>query len=284
MEKPFVSCHFIGQLGNQLFIAAATLAYAWDYGARAIFPGLHEERYRLSYHRDRLFFRLDTSAPTRPFGKEYWQKYWFSPDRIPYCEEDLFLYGYFQSWKHFHHHREKLLSIFAPHPQMLEDLYRRYGDLIKHPCTVAVHVRTNSQKTHPFTPFLGLSYLRDSMEQFPGNAKFVVFSDRINWCKHHVPSLGKDCVFIEGTCPVEDLILMSMMKHTIMANSTFSWWGAYLNQNPGQKIVVPSIVSVGVPTDSLYFPEWTVIPAAIHPYPSDMCSYDKLSQSMDNND
>lgn len=284
MSNSVVSCHFIGQLGNQLFIIAATLSYAWDYGARAIFPGLHEERYRLSHNRDKLFFRLDASAPIGPFQKEFWQKYWFVPDRIPYYSENLFLYGYFQSWRHFHHHREKLLSVFAPHPDTVDYLQGKYGSLIRHPNTVAIHVRTNSKKTHEYTPFLGLNYIRSGMAEFPLDTKFVVFSDRINWCKRHLPSLRGDFTFIEGNDPVDDLILMSMMKSHIIANSTFSWWAAYLNQNPHQKIVAPSIVSIGAPTKDLYFPEWTVIPVTVEPYPSDMYAYDALSQSIDNND
>lgn len=280
----YVSCHLEGQLGNQLFTIAATLAYAWDYGATPIFPELHASRYRLSEHRDQIFFRLDTSLPKRPFTKQFWEKIWYSEERIPRETEDLALFGYFHSWKHFHHHREKLLEIFAPHPDTVKRLEEKYGELLKHPETVAVHVRTSMKKAHKLAPFLGVDYVKDAIQLFPKNAKFVVFSDRINWCKRHLPSLGIDFVFIEGGSAVDDLILMSQMKHQVIANSTFSWWSAYLNQNPRKKIVAPSITSFGAPTEHLYFPEWTVLPIDVKPYPEDMYDYDALSQSMDNNE
>jgi hypothetical protein len=284
MDRPIVSCEFLGQLGNQLFIIAATSSYAWDYNAIALFPGLHDPKNHISLHRDKLFFRMDSSSSPRPFMREFWEKYWFSPDKIPYCNEDLFLHGYFQSWIHFHHHRNKLLSLFAPHPTGVDYLYAKYGELLCSPNTVSIHVRTNCRRMHESLPFLGIEYIKNAMSVFPADSKFVVFSDRINWCKKHVSKLPGDFIFIEGNDEVEDLILMSMMKHHIIANSTFSWWSAYLNQNPNKKIVAPSITSIGASTEYLYFPEWIVIPVTIEPYPDDMCLYDAKSQSLDNND
>lgn len=284
MERSFVSCHFEGQLGNQLFTIAATLSYAWDYDAEPFFPELNESRYRLSLHRDRLFFRLNTSSLPRPHTKEFWEKIWYSAERISYTKEDLLLFGYFHSWKHFHHHREKLLKVFAPHPDHLEDLRKKYADLIDHPKSVAIHVRTSMRKVHNVMPFLGLGYVKDAIKLFGSDTKFVVFSDRIRWVKQHLSKESVDLVFIEGGDAVDDLILMSLMKHQVIANSTFSWWGAYLNENPNKKIIAPSIVSIGAPTENLYFPDWTVLPIRVEPYPEDMYSYDAISQSMDNNE
>ncbi len=284
MKDRYVSCDFIGQLGNQLFMIAATLSYAWDHQAIAVFPGLHDPNYRLSYNRDRLFFRLNTSLPPTPFVKEFCHTYWYPVHRIPYCEENLFLKGYYQSWRHFHHHRDQLLATFAPHSDTLDYLSKKYADLLAHPFSVAIHVRTYCLRDHKVLPFLGIDYVRDSMKQFPQHAKFVVFSDRINWCKHHFAQLEGDFVFIEGNDGVQDFALMSMMKHNIIANSTFSWWAAYLNQHEDKKVVAPALVYRAGPTEHFYCPEWIQIPVSLQPYPTDMCFYDKESQSCDNND
>ena len=112
-DLPLVTCEMKGSLGNQLFEVAATLAYAWDHGCVPIFPELNRDEFRLSYNRDNFFFRLDASDAPRPFSSFYEESFWLCSEKIPF-QKDLKLSGLFQSWKHFHHHRDQLLEVFAP--------------------------------------------------------------------------------------------------------------------------------------------------------------------------
>lgn len=286
-----VTCKLSGQLGNQLFEIATTLAYAWDYNAQPLFPDLNNEEDRLSYNRDRIFFRLNSSPLPRKMRKVFRESKWYSGMRIPY-QKDLKLVGFFQSWKHFDHQREKLLEVFAPAQADLDYLNKKYGDLLANSNTVAVHVRTFNKGWHQTKafPFLGLKYYRDAIKLFPKNSIFVVFSDRINWCKKHFAEFGGNFIFIEGNDGIQDLFLMSMMKHHIIANSSFSWWGAYLNRNPEKIVVAPQnwknpsfqVFPPPQPND-FYLDDWIVVTNQFdEPYPSDMTLYD-TSQSLDGN-
>ena len=70
---------------------------------------------------------------------------------------------------------------------------------------------------------------------------FYIFTNDIPWAEQHFQS--ESCCFIKGNTDKEsfrDMQLMSLCKHNIIANSTFSWWGAWLNQNRGQIVVAPS--------------------------------------------
>jgi hypothetical protein len=286
-QRPLVTCQFNGQIGNQLFIIAATLGYAWDYNATPIFPGLNTEKNRTSYNKNRLFFRLNDSASPRPFLHRFRERLWYCWEKIPF-QPDLFLDGYFQSWKYFHHHRNQILSVFAPSQFTINYIRNKYGELIDQPNTVAVHVRTAGKRLHEtrLQPFLGLNYYDSAMNRFPADSIFVVFSDRINWCKKHFPSLNRHFVFIEDNYGIEDLFLMSMMRHTIIGNSTFSWWGAYLNQHPDQIVIAPGFWC-GDPlpshTRDLFLPTWSVMPVPpFGPYPPDMYDYGE-TQSCDGN-
>ena len=288
-SKPLVTCQFYGQIGNQLFITATTLAYAWDHDMTPIFPGLHIEKNRTSYNKDRLFFRLDTSQPPRNFSSIFRETDAYSAERIPY-QKDVILDGYFQSWKHFHHQRTRLLEMFAPSEQTESILQTKYKDVLEHPKTVSIHVRTSGIRFHSTNqqPFLGFEYYEEAMNHFPEDSLFILFSDRINWCKKHFTERfpHKHFVFVEGNYGIEDLFLMSKCKHNIICNSTFSWWGAYLNQNPTKKVIVPDKWHSGGhpypnPKENLYLPNWIAVPYIFAPYPEDMYSYDENSQSCD---
>lgn len=275
-----------------MFIIAATLAYAWDNDAIAIFPDLNKADYRLSENRDSFFFRLDAPLESpRPFIYYFKEGIWHSSQKIPF-QPDQILYGYFQSWKHFHHHRDKILNIFAPSKSILDYLQTHYSDLIDHPNTVAIHVRTFNQYLHnsKIHPFMGLEYYKKAMDLFPEDALFVVFSDRINWCKIHFSNFNRPCIFIEEKDFVKELHLMSMMKHQIISNSSYSWWSAYLNQNPNQKVVAPrwwmhpDYYDFPPPQpNDFYLPHWQVVEENLTaPYPFDMTWYDD-TQSLDGN-
>ena len=66
---------------------------------------------------------------------------------------------------------------------------------------------------------------------------WYVFSDDVEWARDALP--GKNCIFIEDNSAVTDMFLMSCCRHNIIANSTFSWWAAWLNPNPGKIVVAP---------------------------------------------
>lgn len=293
---PFVSCYFQGQLGNQLFQVAATLAYGWDYNVIPIFPMLNDAQspYKLSYYRDKIFFRLNTSPFPRPIKHVFQEEtFQFPIKSIPFNPDQL-VKGFFGALQHFHHHRDKLLKTFKPSSSLKSQIYNKYSDLLNSESTVAVHVRTFNLTFHELGlfPFVGLNYYEQAMHLFPPGTLFVIFSDRINWCEKHFKErfLDKSMVFIKDNDEVFDLFLMSMMHHTIIGNSTFAWWGAYLNRNPNQMVVMPRcwtnpiLTSLIVPfNDSILALEnWILLDLKYdEPYPVDMGWYDTFSKSID---
>ena len=88
---------------------------------------------------------------------------------------------------------------------------------------------------------LDSEYYSKALEHIGGVGTIFVFSDDIEWCEKNINlGEGKKIVFVKDQSDVEDLWLMTKMTNNVIANSTFSWWGAYLNQNENKKVVAPS--------------------------------------------
>jgi len=114
--------------------------------------------------------------------------------------------------------------------------------------SVALHVRRGDylkdQKTMERYGLCSIDYYQAAIAHILAqveSAIFFVFSDDPAWVKEHL-SVGEGCTFVscKEIAPQEDLILMSLCKHQIIANSTFSWWGAWLNKNCDKIVVAPT--------------------------------------------
>jgi hypothetical protein len=101
--------------------------------------------------------------------------------------------------------------------------------LLALPHRTALHVRRGDYLTLPSShPTLPLDYYREAMTIF--EPPYLVFSDDLAWCREHLPQ--ETCVFVEHNRDYEDLFLTVMCDAHITANSTFSWWGAWLGGGP----------------------------------------------------
>ena len=172
--------------------------------------------------------------------------------------------GWFWSEKFFAHYKKRIIKLFQPHPEVVEMIKEKYALLLTHPKTVGVHVRTfcHDGPDHAFVR-LDWGYFRKAIQTFPRDAVFVVCSDDINSCKEHLGSLSKrrKIVFIENNPHYVDFYLLSICKHNIISNSTFSWWAAYLNKNPKKTVICPSIwyKNRHISMKDLFPSGWTVL-------------------------
>lgn len=243
--KPFVTAHLMGQFGNQLFIMAAAISLALDHGAVAIFPELTSTQvnplFQIPLNYEKVFYHLDTSPLPSEIECLYRELH-FSYDPIPY-HPNMNLVGWFQSEKYFAHHKEDIINLFSPHPEILDYLNNRYSTIIQHPQTVSIHMRTYAVEPVADQQFAYINYGREYVEKamalFPSDSLFVVFSNDMEWCKKELAGLSANLCFIEGEAHYYDFYLMSLCKHQIICNSTFSWWAAYLNRYPQKKVVAP---------------------------------------------
>jgi len=224
---------YYGWLGNQMFQFAATKALALHRGTEASFP-----QNRPNLHQ---VFRLDAlpklkyqAAPARYTEPHfhYDPVFWDQPDNTE-------LQGYFQSARYFSRWSTQIREAFA----LVEPADGRWvpdggwegNEWVSHE-RVSIHVRRGDYlnlKDHH--PPLGMDYYRAAMDLFPGE-RFVVFSDDTGWCRENFDA--RLCEFAEGTA-VEDLERMTHCSNHIIANSSFSWWGAWLGKNPDKKVVAP---------------------------------------------
>jgi hypothetical protein len=149
------------------------------------------------------------------------------------------LAGYFQSESYFAANATRLredVSLCAPLSPAAEALQR----IISAQPTVSVHVRRSDYLTakhlHTFAA-VEAGYYAKAAAGFAG-AAFMVFSDDITWCRDNLRLPGP-VTFAEGTPAHEDLMLMAACRHHIIANSTFSWWGAWLNPRTDKQVCAP---------------------------------------------
>jgi|GEM_PF-626309 len=257
-EKPFVSARIYGRLGNNLFQVAAASALAWDNGARAIFPDLSSNPESLAH----VFFRFDASnLPAKPSLVWNEPAYAYSP--IPYFP-DMELIGYFQSENHFKKYRERLLHLLSPHPKDLEYIRKKYYWLDEMPDTVGVQLRYYKREfpTESIYPQYGKDYLEKALSSFPASSIFVVSSDAIEYARGSMPAWAENAIFLEGEAPYIDLCVLSLCKHNVISNSSFGWWAAWLNQNPGKEVVCPALWMKDCPASVVCPPEWIQLEAA----------------------
>lgn len=223
-------------LGNLLFQIATCLSLAIDNNCKAIFPDLKNNKY--GDYKNNILHRIDISGDKSFVKSVYHEPHAHNYKKIKYTK-NMKMYGYFQSEKYFHHNRNKILEQLEPSDELLVYLNSKYPDYINKDNVVSLHVRrgdyVNLQDYHPL---LTIEYYEKALNIFDNIDNIVVFSDDINWCKNNL-KLDK-LKFVEDEKDYIEMYLMSMIKNNIIANSSFSWWGAWLNNYPDRKIVAPN--------------------------------------------
>ena len=239
--ESYVSSHLQGGLGNYLFQISAAYAISIrdnkklkiDISDIAI---VHSplELYSNNIFRNITFgeivnFELIHSSAHSPI----------SYLNIPIVNGNLKLDGYYQNEKYFKQYRNEILNLFKIDESTKNYLTEKYSD-IPFDNTCSIHVRRgNYVERQHFHPLQTVEYYKKSISIIGEKTLFLIFSDDIEWCKINLDFI-ENKKFISGNLDYQDLYLMSMCNHNITANSSFSWWGAWLNNNNNKKIVYPS--------------------------------------------
>jgi hypothetical protein len=158
----------------------------------------------------------------------------------------IYLRGYFQSEKYF---LDCKLSIFQQFifRNTTNDHLQLFLEKLNQQKTVALHIRLGDYlqpSTNSIMASFDLSYYKSSIEYIQkhvNDAIFLVFSDQIPLAKQLL-TIEANLLFVDASISKsadEDFVLMQSCQHQIIANSTFSWWAAYLNQKSGKIMVAP---------------------------------------------
>lgn len=225
-----------GRLGNQLWQIASTTGIARGQGERSAFP----------FWRYQPYFSVPGDL--------------FVDERHLVGSSDLGL-GYFQNLCHLQGVRDEIKDWFKPNPEVWEPLARRFSALLDLPHRTALHVRRGDYTDHSdLFVNLDVGYYRRAMALTQG--PYLVFSDDLDWCRRHLPG---ECIFMDRNRDYEDLFLMTTCHEHIIANSSFSWWGAWLANS--RRTVCPAywgdIFEGG--TDAFVPPAWIRIESIENP-------------------
>ena len=147
--------------------------------------------------------------------------------------QHVYLDGYWQSEKYFLDIRHELIA------EIDLSKIETAADAVAFPSenTVAIHVRRGDFINSKSSQALSIDYVQRAMREFGNNVDFMFFSDDINWCKDNFN--GDNLSFANNQSDLQDLKQMSEAAHNIIANSTFSWWSAWLNKNENQRVIAP---------------------------------------------
>lgn len=238
--------YLIGGLGNMMFKVAGTIGIALDNGTDCSFPNLTSHLNYLNGERNfnpslkhahsyyEIFSKIRTDfdnqkLPVISFPFHYEKKI---------IENDVIINGFFQSERYFINYRDKILEIFKIPDTIKETIDSKYSEILKGR-TASIHVRRGDYlKYQNHHPTQSLSYYHKSIELLNDKVDtFLIFSDDIGWCKENIK--GENILYIDNELDYIELYLMSLCDNNIIANSSFSWWGAWLNENPDKIVIAP---------------------------------------------
>jgi hypothetical protein len=238
-----ITVKLMGGMGNQMFQYAFGLAQA-----RRLWVGLQLDTTVLGGHRPYQLQQWGIDVPLveriTPTIREQGMPY--NPKLVEQIKNGDCLEGYWQSEKYFESIRINLRTVFSPKDGPSIRAEALYSDITK-PNSVAVHIRRGDYLLEPHKSFhgvlgweyykAGMNYIRERVE----NPKFFFFSDEPEWVREHFYtdfSLGEQIV-VESGLEAEDIYMMALCSHSIIANSSFSWWGGWLGNNQDRIVIAP---------------------------------------------
>ena len=218
-----------GRLGNQLFQISILIGYSKRYKCKW---GINNWEYR-------KFFKYNFPFYNQKSINKY-VYYNFEHKDVPNLGENVDFLGYFQSEKYFENCKNEIQKIFTPKEYIIKKIKEKsnikFGEK-----ECAIHVRRGDYVQS--NNFIGKEYYTKAIKRakYEGVEKFYILSDEISWCKDNF--IGKEFNFInlknnnlilsknrynDDINDIEDLFFITLFKNVIIANSSFSWWGAYL--------------------------------------------------------
>ena len=248
-----------GRLGNQMFQYAALRGIAAHHKYDWVVPsphGPHQTNYGLfdcfemTGVSENNFGLVPKNFPTHKASTGAFDEAFFNG-----CPDNCNIEDYFQTEKYFTHIKDEIKRDFqfrAEHLELCKNFISQIGDVI------FLHIRRgdyiNLQYYHPVCE---LEYYERALKKFDKDIPVLIFSDDIPWCSQqemfspdrfllseggeryaHV-HLDADGQMRHSLIPYIDLCLMSLCSGGIIANSSMSWWGAWLIENPTQPIIAP---------------------------------------------
>ncbi len=247
-----------GRLGNQMFQYAALRGIADKRGYEWKIPP-EDYQHTANYGLFETFEMSNVKEENIGFvnGQSVQENdHCFISEFFTECPDDISLDGFFQTEKYFNHISDQIRQDYTFKKGYLEPCKQYIDSLDKPP--IFLHVRqADNIGREQFHPILPISYFEECLQEFPEDTPCFVFTDDLAWCKSQdyfkqdrflfnenvqrysyvsMDGLGK----MQNTLlPQVDLCLMSLCSGAIIANSSFSWWGAWLQNNRG-KVIAPN--------------------------------------------
>jgi len=257
-----ITSNLVGGLGNYMFQIATSFSLSIDNNDDLVYDINDNIRIHthLNNYLENIFSKIKFTDKKILTTETYDEPY-FHYKKIDY-KPNLRLNGYYQSEKYFFHNRKKIIDLFEINSETESYLQDKYGELLKEN-SCSLHVRRGDYLNLPnHHPVCSVDYYLKSFKEIGEDRFYFIFSDDINWCRENLNFI-KNKIFVEGNKDYQDLYLMSKCNDNIIANSSFSWWGAWLNKTHNKKVICPSIwFGPSYHTDTLkdLFPEtWKVI-------------------------
>jgi len=231
----------MGGLGNQMFQIAHALCQSWKYNTTSIFRLMMNENahpnskpidFINNIYRN-INFIENINNLTRVEETDWnYNELFFNPNI--HTE----FYGYFQSSKNFLGYDNKIKDIFSPTKEFIDKINNIYPEVNNN--SISIHLRLgNYRNISDILPIIDKSYIDYCLKDIGEYDNVFIFSNEKDWVINNLnyPNM----IIVDGLTNYEEMWLMSLCKHNIISNSTFSWWGSFLNKNNLKKIYAPSI-------------------------------------------
>ncbi len=270
--KHVIVIRLLGGLGNQMFQYACARSLANHTGSRIILDtclydhNVAYRKYELSVFAIKADVLSDGILPQLPDELNvYEEDSWCTYEKGFYDTElPCFLIGYWQSWKYFQSIGENIRADFCFRDELISPEVKRFEMSLSQASSVGIHIRRTDYANNP-QGILPLQYYQHAVEWIQHKVNdpvFYVFSDDPDWIESYF-DIPVQFQIIRGHSGMEDMYLMSRCQHNIIANSSFSWWAAWLNSNPDKMVIAPQKWLLGEDLDvtdtDLIPPEWVCI-------------------------
>lgn len=244
----YVFPRLMGGIGNRLFQVAAAFGYAKRYGIEFTLSRSHIEpnRYTKEDHLQTILRKcpvIENTTGTIEFHEP--SECYSTFIDIPRSKANVYLHGYFQNERYFNTYRDDILRLFEIEPERKARLMQMYPYLSK---AIFIHIRTYVVKhvsgevetAHDQHRFDYTRYLKRALKKF-NDPEVILLTDNYDLCMKQYSDILIPLGFhYADLSELDSLYLMTMCgKGGICSNSSFSWWGSYLNDSKDKTVVMP---------------------------------------------